>query len=249
MSNMLRFLLAICIISHLVACFSLESKSKLKLAKRIETVNWYQQKKNCNQQTLTTNNCPSFKFDGITFKHQPLLNNLIEQKLLSLVKAKNQSLWDYQQSYLAKAHNGDHIYFTVKVLKQTTALTVLQLSCEEQHSTYVYSTPNIAFINFDNQTKQDLQLTDIIQGDQLPAFWSNAQLVYNQWLEVNQLLNNEVYHQDWPFVKTLHFALLTNGIMLQYEANTLAPYAMGMPTLVIPYNKLEGIVKPQYIIN
>lgn len=246
MFNRLHFIILLFIITSLVACLNLNSKNKTELGKNIEIVNWHQQKKNCNQQQLITNQCPTFKLNGITFKYQPLLNNLIEHKLLTLVNSPNNSLWNYQQNYLARAKDGDHIHFNITLLEQTATLIVLQLSYEEQNSNDSYTVPKITLINFNKKTQQDLQLTDIIKSDKISAFWNKAQIVYKQWLEINQLLNNETYQQDWPFVKTQNFALLPHGIALKYEANTLAPFALGRPTLVIPYNQLKDILKPQY---
>lgn len=43
-------------------------------------------------------------------------------------------------------------------------------------------------------------------------------------------------------------ATLNNeGIALTYQPYEIAPYAFGMPTLTVPYAKLKGIIKPEYL--
>lgn len=36
-------------------------------------------------------------------------------------------------------------------------------------------------------------------------------------------------------------------IALAYQLNEIAPYNFGMPTLIVPYAKLKGIVKPEHL--
>lgn len=55
-----------------------------------------------------------------------------------------------------------------------------------------------------------------------------------------------MFQEDWPFVETTHIALLSKQAILKYDANTLAPYAMGEPQLFIPYEQLRDIIKPIY---
>lgn len=231
----------------MAGCFHLKDNKETTLNPDIEVVNWQKQRTDCNQQAIANNSCPSFKFNGITFKHEPQLNNLIERRLLSLINAPDSSLWELQQNYLATANGGDKLQLTATILEQTPRLIILELNAEEYQATNTYSPVKIAFINFDKQLKKDIQLVNAIEPDKISTFWSTAQVVYQQWLEFNQLLNNKSYQADWPFIETRHMALLSNGLLLKYDANTLAPYGMGTPTLIIPYNKLEGIVKPHYM--
>lgn len=242
-----RFVVIICICCFITGCVFFSGKKDGTSGADVEVINWQEQQKNCIPEELANNNCPTFKFNGVTFKHESQLNDLIEQRLLALLKAHDPSLWDLQKNYLARANKGDHLQLKATVLEQTPVFIIIELTAKETHTTDIYSPTKITLINYDKNTKKDVTLADAVEPDKLLAFWSTAQVVYKQWLEFNQLLNNKTYQEDWPFIETQHLALLSNELILKYDANTLAPYAMGSPVLIIPYNKLEGIIKPQYM--
>lgn len=233
--------------SVLTGCVLSPGKHRNSLSTDVEAINWQEQQKNCKPEELANKSCPTFQFNGITFKHETQLNGLIEQRLLALIKTHESSLWELQQNYLARANQGDHLLLKATILEQTPVSVVIELTAKETHTTDIYSPTKIALINYDINTKTDVTLADAIEPDKVLAFWSTAQVVYKQWLEFNQLLNNKTYQEDWPFIETHHVVLMSNELILKYDANTLAPYAMGSPVLIIPYNRLEGIIKPQYM--
>ena len=51
--------------------------------------------------------------------------------------------------------------------------------------------------------------------------------------------------RNWPFVKTPNVALTTGGVVLKYNVSTIAPYALGLIEMTIPYSRLNGILKPE----
>ncbi len=55
------------------------------------------------------------------------------------------------------------------------------------------------------------------------------------------------FRDSWPFDKTDNVFFNDKGMVLQYNVYHIAPYAMGQPTLTIPYAELEGIVRGQYL--
>lgn len=204
----------------------------------------------CDQTIISNTSCPYFKYQSIQFKNNKTLNALIEKKLLQLAQnPSNLTLQAYWQNYLLKANPGDHLTLSTRLLTDNKKLITLKLTVEESHSTDVYTPTKTIFINFDKDKQQDISLKDMMYPEKIQAFWTTAQLAYNNWLEINQLLNHEAYRVDWPFIHTPHIALLAFGVLLQYEPNTLAPYAMGEPTLLIPYKQLNNIIRPEYIFN
>lgn len=210
-------------------------------------IHWQAKQEHCSSETLADNTCPTISFTSIQFNKSKQLNELIEQQLLKMLNApKSSSLQAYFKNSLARANNGYHLDITVKLLSQNDALNVLQLSTKEMNTLDQYTPTNISFINYDTHKQQAISLEEAIKPDKLTTFWSIAELAYQEWLELEQLLNNKTYQQDWPFVRTQNFALLPKFLLLKYDANTLAPYAMGEPKLFITYNKLKDILKPEY---
>jgi len=47
----------------------------------------------------------------------------------------------------------------------------------------------------------------------------------------------------WPFQFSDNAALMQDGIAVTFNHYVLGPYALGMPTIVVPYRELKGIIK------
>lgn len=235
------FIILIALLTNLWGCSYFSQQNNTY---NIEPINLYEQQGKCKEAS----SCSSYKLTSLSFKKEAQLNKLIENRLLTLMNASNDlSLKDYLTNFLAKANQGDHLNVHVKLLEENSVFIVLKLSIHETHTTNQYSPKKIAFINYDKNEQKDISLAEAIQPDKIQAFWSIAQIAHTQWLEANQLLNNKMFQEDWPFIETPHAALLSKYLILKYKANELAPYAMGEPMLIISYDQLTNIIKPAYL--
>ena len=229
-------------ILYLGGCSHLEPKQDYT------PIHWQAKQESCNQKTLANETCPTISFTGIQFNKPKQLNTIIDQQLLQMLNAPEDStLQAYFKDSLARANNGYQLDISIKLLSENDVLDILQLSTKEMNTLDQYTPTKISFINYDKQKQKIISLNEAIKPDKIATFWSTAELAYKEWLELEQLLNNKIYQQDWPFVHTQNFALLPKFIVLKYDANTLAPYAMGEPKLLINYNQIKDIIKPEYL--
>lgn len=227
---------------YLTGCSHLDS------AQDYVPIHWQAKQENCSSDTLANNTCPTISFTGIQFNRPKQLNTVIDQQLLKMLNApEGSTLQDYFKNSLARSNNGYRLEIIVKLFSENDVLTVLQLSTKEMNTLDQYTPIRISFINYDKPKQQALSLNEAIMPDKITTFWSTAELAYKEWLEFEQLLNNKEYQQDWPFVRTQNFALLPKFMVLKYDANTLAPYAMGEPKLLINYDQIKNIIKPEYL--
>lgn len=99
---------------------------------------------------------------------------------------------------------------------------------------------------FDVALKKELGLKDILLPRQRTKFKALAYTEYKDWVKKS---DNEIesYEEYWPFVLTENATLTLEGVALTYQPYEIAPYAYGMPTLTIPYSKLRGVIKPEYL--
>ena len=104
------------------------------------------------------------------------------------------------------------------------------------------------YFNFDLSREQPISLNDILVSGQKEALRDKAHAVFATWVMDNKLANNLTdYEQAWPFSVSDNFYLAPQGLILQYGEYEIGPYVVGLPRLVIPYNQLQGIIKPQYL--
>lgn len=106
--------------------------------------------------------------------------------------------------------------------------------------------PASEYMMFDTSTKQRLTLDDLLLKGKKPAFEALMYQEYKTWVRQNES-DLKQYETMWPFSLTDNATLTEQGVMLRYQPYEIAAYAYGMPEFTVPYSKLKGIVKPQYL--
>ena len=104
------------------------------------------------------------------------------------------------------------------------------------------------YANFDLETSKHIVLKDIILPKQQPALEKAAYAVFKQWVTEAKLADNIAdYEQAWKFHLSDNFYLSQQGLILQYAEYEIGPYVVGLPKLVLSYEDLTGILKPEYL--
>ena len=118
-------------------------------------------------------------------------------------------------------------------------------------SSYVYTggahgMPYSEYLVFDQQSKKQIQLADMLQPNKKPRFKALAYDAYKNWVKT---VDEDVvsYEKSWPFTLSDNVTLTDKGVDIRYQHYSISPYAYGMPVLSIPYEKLGGIIKPRFI--
>ena len=106
--------------------------------------------------------------------------------------------------------------------------------------------PYSEYLVFDQKTKKQIQLADMLQSGKKSRFKALAYDAYKDWVKT---VDKDVasYEKNWPFTLSDNVTLTDKGIDIRYQHYSIGPYAYGMPVLSIPYSKLGGIIKPQFI--
>lgn len=106
--------------------------------------------------------------------------------------------------------------------------------------------PYSEYLIFDQQSKKQIQLADMLQPNKKPRFKALAYDAYKKWVKT---VDNDVknYEKNWPFTLSDNVTLTDKGVDIRYQHYSISSYAYGMPVLSIPYEKLGGIIKPRFI--
>ncbi len=196
--------------------------------------------------------CPLVNIDTVHFPDEPQLDMMVQRRLLDLtrtspVAANTNSLQEYEQQYLAQAPAHLGSYLQAKVREQHDGLVIVELSSYvDTGDTRNMPTPGRGFINYSRAQSKALRLDDMLVPGQEDAFWKNAELAYQGWMAATKVTDQDPnFAKAWPFRKTPNIALTYGAVILKYDVNTIAPYAMGHIELKIPYPRLNGILKPE----
>ena len=97
------------------------------------------------------------------------------------------------------------------------------------------------------QHKQ-LKLNDLLISGQKNKLYNVVYTEFVQWVKGSDpAVNLKEYEAMWKFTLTHNFVLSKKGLTFYYGQYEIGPYVVGMPEFTIPYAKLNGIIKPEYL--
>ncbi|MDA3500824.1 RsiV family protein [Acinetobacter junii] len=104
------------------------------------------------------------------------------------------------------------------------------------------------YYNFDLKNQKQVQLNDLLLPKQKAKLDKLAHDAFKTWVIDSKLANTaDEYEQAWPFQVTDNYFLGEQGLILQYGEYEIGPYVVGLPRLVIPFDQLQDVLKPQYL--
>ncbi|HBO72090.1 MAG TPA: DUF3298 domain-containing protein [Acinetobacter sp.] len=104
------------------------------------------------------------------------------------------------------------------------------------------------YYNFDLKNQKQIQLNDLLLPKQKVTLDKLAHDAFKVWIVDSKLANDpKEYEEAWPFQVTDNFLLGEQGLILQYGEYEIGPYVVGLPRLVIPFDQLKGVLKPEYL--
>lgn len=196
--------------------------------------------------------CPSIKLERLIFTEHERFSAFVEQSLLSMAQiesnqAKNfETLSQLSDFFWATARPRDEILLRATLKRATPTIVVVQLD------SYIYSggahgNSTTQYLNWLPRSDIVVNLQTMIPSDNMPAFEAALKRQHARWLQTNDLAKADpkAYDKMWPFHFSENAALLADGIAITYDPFEIGPFALGMPTLVIPYSELQGILRPE----
>lgn len=104
------------------------------------------------------------------------------------------------------------------------------------------------YYNFDLKNQKQVQLNDLLLPKQKAKLDKLAHEAFKTWVIDSKLANTaDEYEQAWPFQVTDNYFLGEQGLILQYGEYEIGPYVVGLPRLVIPFDQLQGVLKPEFL--
>ncbi len=227
----------------LAACQFLAAPSAPPAPQRLA---WEQRPAECARER-----CSLVNVDTLKFADEPRLTALIEQALLAMTRenatqALPASLRVRGDELLREQPEGWETWLQAKLIDSHDDLLVVELS------SYLYrggahGMPGRGFLNYSQREQRVLRLDDLLLPGQEAAFWQEASEAHQRWLASQEIDDPAEFRRSWPFQPTTNIALLRDKVLLKYDVYALAPYAMGHPSLEIPYARLEGILRTEYL--
>lgn len=217
----------------------------------VESLEWNATKPDCKGE------CPSIELKSISFPDIPKLTKLIDHVLVYMtgvdpnMPRPYQTLAEYTPYFWKTAQVRDQTIFTAKLKEATNDLVVVELHTDQYLTGAAHGIPATQYLNWQRKSERVLALDEALLPNQGPAFTEALRRAHQTWLMQNEdaKLDPATYDRLWPFQESNNFALTQGGMVIKYDAYSIAPYSHGQPELIIPYSALQGILRPEFFLS
>lgn len=225
----------------------------------------YELPKKIEEKCAARDNCPEIKVKYLNTNHawiNTLTNARINHLVVNSKPTESASITKKSSSAEVKAAIDGFVNSQFSDLLQDSVFVYSLMVTPEylghvndfemfEINSYVFTggahgMPYSEYLIFDQQSKKQIQLADMLQPNKKPRFKALAYDAYKKWVKT---VDNDVknYEKNWPFTLSDNVTLTDKGVDIRYQHYSISPYAYGMPVLSIPYEKLGGIIKPRFI--
>lgn len=216
----------------------------------IDRIQWKASKPGCK------GDCPRIEIDSIAFPDIPKLSQWIDHLLSDMTGVDGNfqppysTLKQYVEFFWQTAQERDETHFKARVRSINGDVIAIQLNTTQHLTGAAHGIPATQFINWHRGRNAILTLDEVLIPGRAQAFQETLQGVHQQWLSKNEdaIRDPAAYTRLWPFQENRNFALTSQGVLLKYDAYSIAPYSYGQPELLIPYSALVGIFKPEFVL-
>ncbi|OZI63750.1 RsiV family protein [Bordetella genomosp. 1] len=216
---------------------------------RTERIEWKGVKPECSGE------CPTIEIDSVSFPDIPQLSKLVDRVLASLtgvdenLRGQYQSLSEYVQYFWRNAQGRDATYFKAQVRDVQAGVIAVELHTVQNFTGAAHGIPATVFLNWQLSSNTVLPLEAVLIAGRKAEFDALLKAAHQRWLATNEDAQRDraAYDRMWPFQPSENFALTEKGLVVKYDAYSIAPYSHGEPELLIPYDQLRGVLKPEFL--
>nr|WP_233237274.1 RsiV family protein [Bordetella sp. LUAb4] len=216
----------------------------------VKSIEWKRSKPNCKGD-----DCPRIEVDSVAFPAIPRLTQLIDHVLAYMtgtdqrLRGPYETLDEYAAWFWKTAQSRDATYFKASVKDTVGDIIAVELHTQQYFAGAAHGIPATQYLNWQRTPGRVLALDEAIIPGRHDQFTAALRKVYDKWLSGNDDAKRDpaAYARTFPFSESDNFALTRDGVVIKYDAYSIAPYVYGEPELTIPYDALVGILKPDFL--
>jgi hypothetical protein len=199
--------------------------------------------------------CPSLELDSLVFPGQTRLTQLIDHALATMTDiAGNAALpyatvEEYEAYFWKTAAARDSTFLSARTRYRNRHITLVELNSWLYKTGAAHGMSATQFLNWSNEQQRVLGMDDVLQAGARPAFDTALREVHEQWLQSHPDAQRdpEGFRRMWPYQPSANFGLTDQGVVIKYDSYQIAPYSSGQPELLIPYQRLQGVLRDEYL--
>lgn len=217
---------------------------------RTEPVRWEQAKPGCQGRL-----CPAITLDSLGFPGLPKLTVAIDQMLSSMTGVDENlsgvygNVPGYAAYFWRTAQDGDHTWLRARLRGVVGDAISVELDSTQQIAGAAHPIPATHFLLWNRRADRQLHLDDVLVEGRHAQYLEALRAAYGLWLKSNPGYRRDPagYARLWPFVESDNVALTEQGLVVKYDAYTIAPYSYGQPEIVLPWAAARTFVRPGFL--
>ncbi|CFP43259.1 lipoprotein [Bordetella pertussis] len=191
----------------------------------------------------------------MSFPGIPALSELVDRQLAAMtgvdqnLRGRYQTLSEYTQYFWKTAQARDATYFKASVKDVVGDIVAVELGTTQFLTGAAHGIPATHYLNWQRSQGRPLTLDEVLIPSRKAEYVVAMREAHQRWLAANEDAQHDraAYDRMWPFQETTNFALTRQGLVVKYDAYTIAPYSHGQPEILIPYERLRGVLRPEFI--
>src|SRR5690606_7655338 len=215
----------------------------------VKKIEWKGSKPGCKGE------CPTIEIDSVGFPDIPKLTALVDHVLAYMTGVDPdsprpyQTLSEYTQYFWQTAQSRDTTIFNASVKDVSPNIIALELHTGQYLTGAAHGIPATQYLNWQRDQNRVLALDEALLPGGRTAYVEALRRAHAAWLTRNEDAQRDpqTYNRMWPFQESDNFALTPEGMVIKYDAYSIAPYSHGQPELLIPYNELHGVLRPEFM--
>ena len=217
---------------------------------RTEPVRWEQSKPGCQGK-----HCPAITLDSLGFPDLPRLTVAIDQMLSSMTGVDENlsgvygNVPGYTAYFWRTAQDGDHTWLRARLRGVVGNAVSIELDSTQQIAGAAHPIPATHFLLWNRRADKQLRLDDVLVEGRHAQYLAALRTAYGLWLKANPGYQRDPagYAKLWPFLESDNVALTGQGLVVKYDAYTIAPYSYGQPEIVLPWATARTFVRPEFL--
>ncbi|HEX7749356.1 MAG TPA: RsiV family protein [Bordetella sp.] len=217
---------------------------------RTEPVRWEQSKPGCQGK-----HCPAITLDSLGFPDLPRLTVAIDQMLSSMTGVDENlsgvygNVPGYAAYFWRTAQDGDHTWLRARLRGVVGNAVSIELDSTQQIAGAAHPIPATHFLLWNRRADKQLRLDDVLVEGRHAQYLAALRTAYGLWLKANPGYQRDPagYAKLWPFLESDNVALTGQGLVVKYDAYTIAPYSYGQPEIVLPWATARTFVRPEFL--
>lgn len=199
--------------------------------------------------------CPRIVVDSIAFPEIPALTQRVDSSLAGMtgvdanLRGAYRTIDEYIAYFWRTAQPRDRTELRAKVRDVVADVIGVELQTAQYLTGAAHGIPATHFLNWQRAPGRELALDDVLIPGRHDQYVQVLRTVHRAWLKQNEDAARDpaAYDRTWPFAESSNYTLTRQGMVVKYDAYSIAPYSHGQPELTIPYDALRGILKPEFM--